>query len=139
MKKNIAKTYWDIFALEIRPRLQAIDIFLKTEIPPYDTCKAAKLLDIDEEDIKKYLLENKETLDKTTFLILMKQGNSELCRMFRRELSRGTPKTYEPYDISYIYNIDMDLVLDACGKLGIRQIPQGRIHEILQLIPVPIE
>lgn len=130
------KTYKDQYEAQIEPQLQQIDIFLKTKKPPYSIENTAKLLHISPQEIKKIMTEeNISKIDKNTFFIIMKKGSSPICRLFCRELFCGTPKYYTVEAISYIYNIDVTVVLKASQKMGINQFSKDNIKSLFCLIP----
>ena len=78
-------TFLDYFQQTIQPQLAAIDLFLKTEEPPYAAQTAAVLLGITSGEMEKLLAQEKLSLiTKGVFLRLMRQGSSPLCRMLGR-------------------------------------------------------
>lgn len=118
--KPTEETFLDFYNKTIAPQLAAIDLLLKTKPGCLNTKKAAALLSISEEEVSAIMAEeNIKKLDPHSFFLIMKKGSSEICRLFNRELRSGTPLVYSPADISYIYNIDIDIVFDACKKIGI--------------------
>lgn len=115
-------SFLDQYNTNIAPKFQEIDLFIKTGAKKWSVKNAAKLLYISEQEVKKIMEEqNISKIDRHSFLQIMRHGSSEICQLFSRELKRGIPKRYTPPDISYIYNIDLDLILDACQKIGITE------------------
>lgn len=118
--KTKQKTFLDVYNETIAPKLMAIDLLLKTETNQLDLAKVSAALSLpDDEVIQIMRQEEISVLNSQTFFLIMKQGSSEICRLFNRELRCGTPNTYTPADISYIYNIDIELIFDACKKIGL--------------------
>ena len=119
-KTTAPKSYFDMYQSLISPQLKEIDIFIKCQQAPYSVKAIAKLLQISQEEVMQIMQEqNIIFLDKGGLIRIMKAGSSDICRMFSRILKSGIPKKYLPNDISYIYNIDIDKVLNACEKMGI--------------------
>ena len=131
-------TFLDYFQQTIQPQLAAIDLFLKTEDPPYAAQTAAVLLGITSGEMEKLLAQEKLSLiTKGVFLRLMRQGSSPLCRMLDREIRCGSPKHYTPAAIAYIYDLDIGEVLSAAEQLGENTFESGRLSELFEYIQVP--
>jgi hypothetical protein len=129
-------TYLQYYNENVAPKLQKIDLFLKTEesetLSPDIICE---LLDIsiDEVDdlIDTYKISN---LDKISFFIIMQNGSSEICKMFSREIQRKIPHFYSFYDISYIYQIPYEIVVDAAVSAGLNSITQQDLNDLFEHI-----
>jgi hypothetical protein len=129
-------TYLQYYNENVAPKLQKIDLFLKTEesetLSPDIICE---LLDIsiDEVDdlIDTYKISN---LDKISFFIIMQNGSSEICKMFSREIQRKIPHFYSFYDISYIYQIPYEIVVDAAVSAGLNSITQQDLNVLFEHI-----
>lgn len=114
------QTFLDRYNKDIAPSLKEIDIFIKSNKGYISNKKAADLFNISEDELKNIL--NEEGYSKITnqnFFKIMSKGKSDVCATFRRALERGLPKYYLPHDVSYIYNIDIEKVLEGCNKVGI--------------------
>ncbi len=113
------QTFLEFYQREIQPKIAAIDVFLKTEPQPYAAAQVSELLSIPSTELS-HLLEQEKLLiiTKGTFLHLMQIGSSPICRMFRREVSRGISMSYSPKEISYIYDLKLKDVEAAAEKLG---------------------
>ena len=111
--------FWEKYTSEISPKLEEIDIYMRSGTDYYDADEVSRLLYIPKEEVKSIMeKENLKRLDKNTFFVIMKKGSSKLCTMFSRELSLGIPSSYTPDDISYIYDLDIEKVLKACKRIG---------------------
>lgn len=131
-------TFLDYFQQTIQPQLSAIDLFLKTEEPPYTVQAAAALLGITPGEMEGLLAQEKLSLiTKGVFLRLMRRGSSPLCRMLDREIRCGSPKCYTPAAVSYIYDLDISDVLAASEKLGKSTFESGKLFELFGYIQVP--
>lgn len=115
-------SFLDQYNATIAPKLKDIDIYMKTGTKNVTVKAVSKLLYISEQEVKEIMSFHHITkLDCHSFFEIMRHGSSEICQFFSRELQRGIPKLYSPSDISYIYNIDIDIILDACQKIGITE------------------
>lgn len=114
------ESYLDYYNKTIAPKLKEIDIFIKTSTLPLNQEKMSKLLYISQNELQQIIISHSiNLLEKQSFFDIMKHGSSEICQLFSRELQCGIPKIYTPHNISYIYNIDIDTILDACKNIGI--------------------
>ena len=124
-------TFLDYYQQEIQPQIAAIDIFLKSEEPPYDSDIVGELLEIPSEEWRNLL--QKEQISFITrgiFFQLMKRGNSPLCGMFRRAMELYLPEAYTPEVIAYIFDLPIEPVRKAARELGQKtftdaMLPQG--------------
>ena len=104
---------------DVEPYLKEIDIFLKTNSQPFILEDVAKVLNISYVEAKKIIENNNiDNINKKAFFIIMQNGSSNICLIFSRILKMGIPEIYSPNDISYIYNIDINSVLNACKKVN---------------------
>lgn len=113
-------SYLDKYNETIAPKLREIDIFLKTKPRALTVKSISNLLYIPEREVLDIINHyNIKALNSCSFFEIMKNGSSDICQLFNRELKRGIPKILTPVDISYIYDIDIDTVLEACKEIGI--------------------
>ena len=113
------QTFLDYYEQEIQPQIAAIDIFLKSEEPPYDCDIVGELLEIPLEEWDALLKQESITfITRGIFFQLMKRGNSPLCGMFRRAAELYLPEAYTPEVIAYIFDLPIEPVRRAAAKLG---------------------
>ncbi len=129
-------SYWDIYTHDIMPRLQQIDLLLKTTdiIQP---ASAAAALSITLSEL--YLLMSYlhiSSITRKTFPLIMEHGSSKICRLFARELKLGCRDTYLPAQLAYIYNIDASAVEKAFKSLGISIARSSLLMDIFKKIPI---
>ncbi|MCD8035931.1 MAG: hypothetical protein LUE88_00910 [Clostridiales bacterium] len=118
-------------------RLRAIDLFLKTSPIPYDKKEVIELLSISAEELEKIASENKiGAITPSAFAVIMKNGSGELCRAFKRQLECGITDSYSPEQVSYIYNIDIDVVLSAYASMGVSRLHKGLLETLFSNIYV---
>ncbi|GFI62079.1 hypothetical protein IMSAG049_01252 [Clostridiales bacterium] len=125
------------YRTNIIEKLKSIDLFLKTKPCPYDKKETAKILELPYDEFEKIISEyNIDAITPHTFVLIMKSGSSELCRAFRRELECGLTDTYTPDQVSYIYNIDIDIVLNAYAVMGVSALHKGLLETLFSNIYV---
>lgn len=116
-------------------RLKEIDLFLKTKSSPYTKSDTIELLQISDEELEEVMKENNIThITPESFIVIMKSGSDELCRIFKRELECGMTEYYSPEQISYIYNIDIDVILNAYAQMGITKLHPGLMETLFSNI-----
>ncbi|WP_105619129.1 hypothetical protein [Vallitalea okinawensis] len=110
-------TYLQHYEEMIEPQLQQIDVFIKAQ-DPITVNSLAQLLSISELEIHSIVSEENITqLNKMTFFMIMKKGSSPICKLFNRELERKTFNNYSIEDVSYIYDIPVNKVLEASNTI----------------------
>ena len=129
------QTFLDYYEQEIQPQIAAIDIFLKSEEPPYDAEIVGELLEIPSQEWQELLQEEKITfITKGNFFRLMKRGSSPLCGMFRRALELYLPKTYTAEVIAYIFALPIEAVRRAAAELGQETFTDAMLPQIFSEI-----
>lgn len=125
------KTTLDIYNEKIMPKIKEIDLFLKTT-DEISKEKTANILDISLSELDEILKKlNISTISVDNFLHIMINGSSFICKILKREIECGSPYFYTPKDLSYIYNLDYQKVLDAYNFLELKTITTNQIPAIL--------
>ena len=128
-------TFQDYYEREIQPQIAAIDIFLKSEEPPYDRDIVGELLEIPPAEWDALLQKESITfITRGIFFQLMKRGNSPLCGMFRRATELYLPEAYTPEVIAYIFDLPIGPVRKAAEKLGQRTFTEDTLPRIFSEI-----
>ncbi|MCT4542063.1 MAG: hypothetical protein N4A63_00830 [Vallitalea sp.] len=129
-------TYLEYFNNTLSPKLQKIDLYLKTEekkIIDIDT--VSDLLELSHSEIKKIIRNNDiDNITKHSFIIIMYYGSSDICKLFSREINSKVPNHYSASDISYIYQIPYENVLRAIEEASIRNITSKNINKLFSYI-----
>lgn len=116
------KNYWEFYKKDIRPKLMEIDVFFKSVDGSADIDELASILSIPKQEILDTMKKNKlDVIDRSTLHVVMENGSSEICKLFRREIECGSPFTYTIENIAYIYNISIEKIKRACDELGIKE------------------
>ena len=131
-------TYLEYYNTNLSPKLQKIDLFLKTEESnTVDITMVSDLLYISEAEIKEIMSDNElEAITKLSFFIIMYEGSSDICKLFAREINRKIPHFYSLSDISYIYQIPYEDVLEAAEQANINSITSNNINELFSYINI---
>ena len=113
-------TFLEYYEREIMSRLTMADLILKTGQEPYDLTQMLSCLQLSKEQAES-LLETAlvRGITRSQFLVLLHKGDSDICRMFQRELRCGLPAVYTPAQISYIYDLDLEQVEQAAEQTGL--------------------
>ena len=129
------RTFFDYYQQEIQPQIAAIDLFLKTEEPPYDSDIVAELLDIPSEEWEQILQKEKISfITRGIFFQLMKRGSSPLCGMFRRAVDMGLPVEYTAETAAYIFELEPKSVQKAAREAGIPTFTEEMLPQIFSKI-----
>lgn len=109
-------TFWDYYQKKIQPQVIQADIFFRTEQEPYDLQKVVKQFALSKEILKQY---DKKTLTKTECIQLLKNHDTCFGKLLARQLQSGFPAYYTMAQISYIYDLDIQLVEQAAEQTGL--------------------
>lgn len=116
------RTFYDVYAVDIAPKLKDIDVFLRSREYGISVDDAAELLYISRAEVRRIMNEeNIKKLNNRSFIRVMLKGSSEICKYLRRETELGSPLTYTQDEIAYIYGLDPIDVARACETTGIRE------------------
>ncbi|MGN0136128.1 hypothetical protein [Anaerotignum sp.] len=113
------RTFLEYYQRKIQPQIETIDIFLKTEDPPYSMDAVAEVLELSSAEAERLLAEEKVSfITKGVFFRLMQKGTSPLCGMFRRAIACHLPERYTPEEVAYIFALPLPAVKQAAEELG---------------------
>lgn len=133
---NNMSTFLDYYNLNYGSKLMEIDLFLKTEssddMPREIVMDLLSLCKEEMEGImKSFCIDH---IDVPAFFVIMQNGSSPICRLFSREVQRKMPYFYSFYDISYIYQIPYEHVVDGANKANMTSITSENIHKLFSYI-----
>lgn len=130
------QTFLEYYKQKIQPQIAAIDIFLKSEEPPYDRYAVGELLEIAPLEWERTLRQEEIiVITKRNFLSLMQRGSSPLCGMFRRAVELSLPEEYTVASISYIFDLNVESVEKAAEKLGQFSFREEELSRLFAEIP----
>ena len=133
-KRYAGRNFFDLYSNEIAPRLEEIDVLMKSGC--VDISLLAQALSVPRAELRRIMSRNRlERITRKNLHIILSEGSSELCRIYRREVERGSPLVYTRDDISYIYGLDSRRVDEACDRLGVKETTEYFLPQIFKLIP----
>lgn len=136
MQKSRHQNFWNYYIKKISPKLQQIDILLKTETHNISTKTTSLLLGIEENEIRKIMLsKNISQITSTNFFTIVLNGKSYICDIIQREFILNSPENYTASDISYIYNLDYSNIEKAFTFLNIKTVSSNYLKSIFIQIP----
>lgn len=129
-------TYLDYYDENIAPSLIAIDLFLKTHMDEKITIDVTiELLDLSYNEVMDLMSKfHIDEIDRIGFFKIMQNGSSSICKLFSREIQRKLPHFYSFFDISYIYQIPYEKVVEAAMSANITSITNKNIHTLFSKI-----
>ena len=129
------ESYLSRYRTNIVSKLETIDLLIKTKTPPYKKAEVRDILGMTKDELDKILNENNiKSITPSSFAVIMKNGSGELCRMFKRQLECGVTESYSPEQVSYIYDIDIDVVLNAYASMGVCKLHKGLLETLFSNI-----
>ena len=132
-----ANSYLHTYIAKIAPKLQEIDLYIKSSDDILNPVHVAKLLELSEDEIAEISRrKNISQISRRNFFDIMVMGSSFICGLYRREIECGSPYIYTRNDIAYIYQIDIEQINSICDALGIREVTAYTLPELLAQIAV---
>ncbi len=129
------RTFLEYYQRKIQPQIETIDIFLKTEDPPYNIDAVAEVLELSSQGMEQLLAEEKVSLiTKGVFFRLMQRGTSPLCGMFRRAMACNLPECYTPEEVAYIFDLPLADVAQATEKAGVTSYTDETLPQLFSQI-----
>ena len=130
--------FYNTYTNDISP-VQSLDILIKSgedNIEPNEICS---ILNISQKEMN-YIVKEKNIkhISSESIPVIMLNGSSYICRLFRKSLSYAKNSVYTPEDIAYIYSIDRGKVINACNKLHITEITEDILPKIFKNIRVGV-
>lgn len=132
-------TFDKIYNMNIRPKLEAIDTFLKTTIAPYDINEVATLFEVSTHSITKVMSElHLTTLDRLSFFTLICHLPHDICHLIKRQWQYQNSSYYTAEMIAYIYTLNIHKVTHAFEALGVTVIYEHELIEVFKHIHISI-
>ena len=129
------QTFSEYYEKEIQPQIEAIDLYLKTEDPPYTVEVVCALLKISEEEGRAFLEKEKLVLiTKGIFFRMLENGSAPLCGMFRRALECNLPEKYTAEQAAYIFDLDAAAVKEVAKKIGTDTFTEKMLPQLFENI-----
>ena len=113
------RTFLEYYRRSIQPQIEMIDIFLKTEQPPYDKTAVAEVLGLSAEALTARMQkEHLACITKGIFFRLLAEGENPLGGMLKRAVACGLPERYTPEAAAYVFGLPLAAVREAAEKTG---------------------
>ena len=111
------RTFVEYYRRSIQPQIEMIDIFLKTEQPPYDKAAVAEVLGLSAEALTARMQkEHLAYITKGIFFRLLAEGENSLGGMLKRAVACGLPERYTPETAAYVFGLPLAAVREAAEK-----------------------
>ena len=128
-----------IYTNSIRPKLEAIDIFLKENKSSFYVYEVASILEIETEE----LLTLMDTLQITTlnadnFFTIVLNASSNICQLISRQLKYTNTALYTAEEIAEIYMLNIHKVKSAFAELGLKLISDSELLEVFKRIHLTV-
>ncbi|MDF2594966.1 MAG: hypothetical protein K0R69_1307 [Clostridia bacterium] len=124
-----------IYHQNIRPKLEEIDIFLKSTASPYAIDAVAHLLAAQSTEVLNTMATlHITTLDKINFFNLIFHMPSYICKLIRRQWQYSRHTAYSAEMIADIYQINIHKVESAFKELDVQYITEDDLNELFKRI-----
>lgn len=128
-----------IYAQNITPKLQEIDLLIKASDAPYDLLEVARVLGTSETDIKSIMDEHLiSSIALVDFFTIVADCSSYICRLINRQWKYSHFERYTPNMISDIYQINLTKVEAAFKDMQVETISNNELMDIFARIHTPI-
>lgn len=122
------QTFLEYYRERIQPQIAVLDLFLKTEEAPYTRGAAAAALGISEEALAAEMEKRRLVyITRGVFLLLLREGETPLCRMLGRVLACGLPERYTAELTAYIFDLPQEAVRRAARRTGFSSWTEGEL------------
>lgn len=128
-----------IYNQNIAPKLQAIDLLLKTTDAPYDPLEVATVLQMPIEELTAIMAKhNIQCISLVDFFTIVGYSSSFICKLIQRQWRHFGQTYYTPETIAYIYELNIDKVKQAFSELDLRTIHSDDLMQLFSHIRISI-
>ncbi|MEG0325084.1 MAG: hypothetical protein RR618_01010 [Cellulosilyticaceae bacterium] len=128
-----------IYAQNITPKLQEIDLFIKTSEAPDALSDVSSILQCSEDEVKYIMNQNDITaIQLVDFFTIVSSCSSYICRLISRQWKYVNFNDYTATMISDIYEINLHKVEAAFKDMQVETISEYELMEIFSRIHTPI-
>lgn len=124
-----------VYINTIKPKLEAIDLFLKENTTPFHVYEVANILEIEIHELET-IMENLKIseLDFATFFSIVFNASSEICKLICRQQHYANMNTYTPEMIAEIYKLNIHKVQLAFADLDRSQINDKELIHVFKRV-----
>lgn len=131
----LLQSYEQIYNTSIKPKLEAIDIYLKEDHAPYYHHEVAQLLDIELDELHDLMQTlNITELDKVHFFSIIFNASSSICQLIKRQWQYSNQSTYSPEIVADIYKLNLNKVRCAFDDLQTETIEVTELTQVFKRI-----
>ncbi len=113
------RTFLDYYRRKIQPQIEMIDVFLKTEQPPYDAAAVAEVLGFSAKALAERMQKERlACITRGVFFRLLEESENPLGGMLQRAVACGLPEEYTPETAAYVFRLPLAVVQRAAEKTG---------------------
>lgn len=128
-------SYDQIYTNELKPKLMALDLFLKENNAPFHIYEVANILEIDPKEISSFMAEHHfNELDTISLFSLMMQSSSEIGGYLLRQWKYHHLSQYTAEMIAEIYKLNLHKVQTAFDDLEITLVTNDELIEVFKRI-----
>lgn len=128
-------SFKQIYAQNITPKLQEIDLFLKTSTAPYSPLDVARILQASESEIKSIMLENDIlSINHLDFFTIVTNCSSYISKLITRQWKYVYTNGYTPAMIADIYELNITKVLAAFQELEVESVSEEKLMDVFSRI-----
>lgn len=128
-------SYDQIYTNELRPKLMALDLFLKENKAPFHIYEVANILEIDPKEIISFMDEwHLKELDTASLFSFIMQSSSEIGGYLLRQWKYHHLSQYTAEMISEIYKLNLHKVQTAFDDLKITLVTNDELIEVFKRI-----
>ena len=129
------QSFDQIYKHSIRPKLEAIDLFIKSSEAPYSSNEVASVLGVEHAELLNIMNKNNIVeLNRITFFHVILDLSSDICKLITRQWKYHTHETYNAQMISDIYKLNIHKVQGAFEDLGTQLITDVELMDIFKRI-----
>lgn len=124
-----------IYSQNIRPKLEEIDIFLKSNTAPYAVDDVAHLLSVQPLELLNVMRKLQiSAINKIDFFNLLFDLPSYICKLIKRQWQYSSERAYTAEIIAHIYQLNIHKVKSAFDELNIQYIDDDKLYLVFQRI-----
>lgn len=129
----------EVYNTSIRPKLEAIDVFLKENTAPFHVYEVASILEIETNELSDLMETLQITeLNSVHFFSILLSASSEICKLLARQWRYANKAAYTPEMIAEIYKINIHKVKHAFADYGKDLITDIELIEIFKRIHLTV-
>ena len=123
------------YTQNIRPKLEAIDLFLKSSEAPYVSTEVASVLEVEHAELLNTMTENNIIeLNRLTFFHVIFYLSSDICQLITKQWKYHNCKAYSAQMISDIYRLNIHKVRSAFEEMGTELITDVELMDVFKRI-----